>query len=118
MKRPSLVALVSPVSLLVVAAVLTIAYTACHAAGWRQHVSIFSGTLSVSSPAATQIALAGLYAGLYFAFVLLVPVLVLASVLQLLGLRLLLRKSPRPPAENGRSGGEDDNPPEGYSSAP
>ncbi|MBN2445653.1 MAG: hypothetical protein JXO22_02935 [Phycisphaerae bacterium] len=95
MKKLSFSAVLSPASLLVLAVLLTAFYAALHMAGWREQVSILSGTSSATrSSGEVQIAQGLVYAGLYFGMTLLVPVLVLAALLQLLYQCLLRRESP------------------------
>ena len=104
MKKPSFSGLLSPTSFLVVAALLTSAYAALHVAGWREQVSILSGTLSpTASSAEMQLAQALVYAGLYFSVVLLVPVLVMAGMLQLACRRVVRRKPAPITAKTARS---------------
>lgn len=93
MKRLSPPQLLSPLSLIVYAALIAGAYAILHAAGWREHVSILSGTLSEAGGSfATQAWQAGLYLVAYFGFVILVPILLLAAAIQILAIRLLLRR--------------------------
>ncbi|MGD8451326.1 MAG: hypothetical protein PVJ57_05855 [Phycisphaerae bacterium] len=107
MKKLSLAGLLSPVSLLMVAALLMAAYAVCHAAGWREYVGVISGTYSTTAGSVdTQIVKAGVYAGLYFAVVLLVPVLVLAALLQVLVLRVFRRRHLRASGQLGEVSGD------------
>ena len=74
--------LISPSGFLVLALLFSLAYLTADAAGWRQYTSVLSGTPSgpggVYGPDAWR---GGVYIVLYFAFVLLVPILVIAAVL-------------------------------------
>lgn len=86
--RPSL--LVSPVVLLVLAALIVAGYKACDAAGWRPYVSILSGTLPTDSSQMTLRMLEGMvYGAAYFGTVLVAPIFTLAAILQLTVLRWL-----------------------------
>jgi len=86
--RPSV--LVSPVVLLVLAALIAAGYKACDLAGWRPYVSILSGTLPADSSHMTLRMFQGvLYGAAYFGTVLVAPVFVIAAILQLTVLRWL-----------------------------
>ncbi|MBK8267870.1 MAG: hypothetical protein IPK83_06020 [Planctomycetes bacterium] len=93
MKRLSLLKLVSPGSLFSIAVLIICTYAILHALGWREHVSIVSGTLSEAGGSfETQALQAGFYMCAYFGFTLLVPILLLAAALQILVLWAFLRR--------------------------
>jgi hypothetical protein len=77
----------SPGGLLARAAVLAILYLSVHALGFRQYTSILCGTLPPGGRAALGVA----YIILYFAFVLIVPILVLGAATLWVLQRWLLR---------------------------
>ena len=83
MMRLGISRLISPVGFVVLAILICLAYLAADSAGWRQYTGVISGTPSPGASASGD--LRGLaYAGLYFANVLLAPILLLAAVMLLL----------------------------------
>lgn len=83
----------SPAGFLVRATVLTLLFAVTHLAGWRDHVSILSGTVPVGALGREATVGFGVaYVMLYFAVVLAVPVLILAAGI----FAFLQRRSPRP----------------------
>ncbi len=82
----------SPLDLLARAVVLSALFGLAHLAGLREHTTFLSGTLADPRMAWGWAAFLGCtYLVLYFAFVLLVPILLLAAVLSLAIHRLSLR---------------------------
>lgn len=70
----------SPTGFLVRAAGLTLLFAVAHLAGWRDHVSILSGTVPVGALGReATVGLGVAYVMLYFAVVLAMPILVLAA---------------------------------------
>ena len=92
--------LLSPKGLLTRAAMLALVFLLCHAAGLREYTSVLSGTVPAGATGRViAVGLAALYLFSYFAFVLLVPVMVLASPIML---GLLLLGDGHPPQRGGR----------------
>jgi len=85
----------SPGGFLVRAAVLAILYLAVHALGFRQYTSILCGTIPPGGAAILGV----VYIVLYFAFVLIVPTLVLGSGILWALQRFAGTKSTAPPEE-------------------
>ncbi len=84
--------LLSPLDLSARAVVLSALFGLAHLAGLREHTTFLSGTLADPSMAWGGAAFLGCtYLVLHFAFVLLVPILLLAAVLSLAIHRLSLR---------------------------
>jgi hypothetical protein len=86
-----------PVTMLVLAALIAAAFGVCHLLGAREDVSlVFATSGSGSDGARGGLLLAGLYFLSYFAFWLVMPVLLLAAglftVVQLLWLRAVARR--------------------------
>jgi len=82
--------LLSPRGLVVRAAVVALLFAVAHAAGLRAYTSILSGTSPTGNPADVGAALLGcVYVFLYFAFVLAVPIALIAAGLMALALRRL-----------------------------
>ncbi len=101
-RRPNIVLcfLFSPVGFLLFGAIISLIFIFCHMAGLREYTVIFSGTLPVEAPAWLSASTLGcIYAAAYFAFVLVVPVLVIASALSA-GMELLW-PAKRKPQANG-----------------
>jgi hypothetical protein len=72
--------LLSPVGFLAVAGLIMLAYGAVEAAGWREHTTFISGTTASADMRWQASAARGLaYMLVYFAFVLLAPILALAA---------------------------------------
>ena len=93
----------SPKGLLLRAAVIAAAFLVVHAAGLREYTSVLSGTpASGSLPEAFALAAGIAYATLYFGFVLLAPLLVLAAVILVL-LARITRHGRRSPPGAGQS---------------
>lgn len=69
--------------MLLIPAVLIVAgFAAAHTAGWRENVSLLAGTsFSDSDGSQRQIASASVYVILYFAAVIVSPILAMASVI-------------------------------------
>ena len=89
-----------PVGLLVCAAALTGAYLICHVLGMRENVSVLPAIAADGSRGTGATVLALLYVALYLGFVIVVPVLLIASVI-FAALAVLLGRG-RPPAKPGR----------------
>ena len=90
--------LLSPKGLLTRAALVGLVFLLCHAAGLREYTSVLSGTVPAGATRSViALGLAALYLFSYFAFVLLAPVMLLASPI-LLGLLLLGGGGRRPDA--------------------
>ena len=74
--------LFSAKGLLLRAALVAVAYGVAHAAGWREYTSILCGTAPGGDPkAVSAVAFGVAYVILHFAFVIVVPVLLLAATL-------------------------------------
>ncbi len=72
--------IVSPLMLLILAVLIVAGFAAAHAAGWRENVSLLAGTsFDASNGGQEQIASASVYVILYFAAVIISPILALAS---------------------------------------
>ena len=81
---------------LVRAATIAIVFLIAHVAGLREYTSFLSGTLPSSDMGWQQAAFGGLvYLILYFACVLLVPILVIAATVQCAIHCFLIRRQPR-----------------------
>ena len=80
--------IVSPGGFLVMAATLAAMFLVCLVAGWRENTSFLCGTPPAGESADLAILLGLCYALSYFAFVLLVPILVLAAAIFAVLLRL------------------------------
>lgn len=79
--------------LLGLALLIAAAYHTCHALGWREHTSLLSGTPPVAGVSfGTAVWQGGVYGLLYFAYVLLAPILVIAAALATLAAIFLRRK--------------------------
>lgn len=70
-----------PVRLLVCAAALAAAYLICHALGMRENVSVLPIIAAGGSPGAGAVVLALLYVVLHLGFVIVVPILFIASAI-------------------------------------
>ena len=70
-----------PVRLLLCAAALAGAYLICHALGMRENVSVLPIIAGGGSPGTGAAVLALLYVALYLGFVIVVPILLIASVI-------------------------------------
>jgi hypothetical protein len=82
----------SPLGLILWAAVGAAAFAVLHAAGLRDYATVLCGSSPTGKPIDTSTAvLAGLYIVSWFVFVLAVPFLVLAAIVQALVLRLEFR---------------------------
>jgi hypothetical protein len=82
--------LLSPRGLMIRAALVALAFGLAHAAGLRAYTSILSGTSPTGNPADGWAVLLGcVYVFLYFAFVLAVPIALIAAALMALGTRLV-----------------------------
>jgi len=97
--------LFSPTGFLVRAAILSLVYLVLHAAGLRSCVSILSGSAASGSlPTSVSGALGIIYVCFYFAFVLFVPILIIAAGVMAAGARLWRgERSPSASAEPGPS---------------
>ena len=94
MSRPRAGNLISPSGYVVLATLLSVAYLAADAAGWRECTSILSGTPSGPPGFDDGSVWRGLaYVALYLGFVLLVPVLLIAAPVFALLLRRISRTS-------------------------
>jgi hypothetical protein len=72
--------IVSPLMLLILAILIIVGFAAAHAAGWRENVSLLTGTsFDASDGEQGQIASASVYVLLYFAAVIVSPIFALAS---------------------------------------
>ncbi len=71
------------------ALLLILVFGVCHALGWRQYASILSGTSA--DLAASQVWRGVMYIVLWFAVVLVVPILLLAAGLYALAVRWLIK---------------------------
>jgi hypothetical protein len=70
----------SPPGLLLRAALIAAVFAIVHFAGWREHTTFLSGTPAATTGNAYQTALLGtIYIATYLSFVLLCPILILAS---------------------------------------
>ena len=91
--------LISPVTLIVLAAVIAAAFGICHAVGMRENTPALFAT---SSGSASTVTSAVAYVALYLAAVVLAPILAIAAVimkaLQLALARLAKADTPREPA--------------------
>ena len=87
--------LLSPADLLLKAAFIVVAFGICELAGLREHTTIISGTTASPgiSPALSAV-WAALYMVVYFALVVLVPILVFAAGLLFLANRWFYRRAP------------------------
>ena len=93
----------SPGGLLIWAAIIAGVFLSCHAAGLREYTTVISGTWPTEGRSSVfPVVLAGLYVVAYFAFVLLVPILVLASAV-FLAVQLALPSKKKAPAAGGAS---------------
>jgi hypothetical protein len=82
--------LLSPRGLLLRAAIVALVFAVAHAAGLRAYTSILSGTSPTGNPADGGAALLGcVYVFLYFAFVIAVPIALIAAGLMALAERVL-----------------------------
>ena len=80
----------SPKGLLLWAGIVALGFLVCHAAGLREHTTVISGTSPTGDVhSVLPIALGAVYAVVYFAFVLLVPILILAAAI-FLALQLIV----------------------------
>ena len=77
--RTLLARLISPLGFLAVAAVLAAVYWLLHLLGWREQVGFLSGNFPSGSGARWPLLQGVVYLLSYFAFVLAVPILVLAA---------------------------------------
>ena len=84
---------ISPAGLIVLAAAISIGYGLCHALGLRSDIALLTGTTHL--PTFGQCVAPLLYVCLYLAFVLGVPVLLLAAGLMKVATILLLRRRRR-----------------------
>ena len=72
--------IVSPLVLLILAVLIVAGFAAAHLAGWRENVSLLTGTsFDASDGGQGQIASASVYILLYFAAMIVSPILALAS---------------------------------------
>ena len=86
--------LLSPRGLLLRASLLVALFLACHLAGWREHTSILCGTAFTGNVTDRYTQWFGMvYVVLYFAIVIIVPVLILAAGLMALVNRVWHAKS-------------------------
>jgi hypothetical protein len=75
---------VSPGGFLGWAALITLAFCICHVLGWRAHTTFLTGTPSeAGTDLITSAVLGTAYMAAYFGFVLLTPVLLLATAILL-----------------------------------
>jgi hypothetical protein len=73
------------------AAILAVVFATCHFVGWREHTSFLSGTAASASDALHASAILGvIYIAVYFGFVLVAPILLLAAAI-LFGLERVTR---------------------------
>jgi hypothetical protein len=79
--------LFSPVGFLALAALIAAAYHACDALDWREYTCILSGSVPLGAAQATAMFRGGAYIILYFAYVLIAPILTLAA-----GLLVVVRR--------------------------
>ena len=82
MKSPRAAQLISPTGFVTLAVLLTLAYWTADTLGWRQYTGILSGTRPTPEGSYASDTFCGLvYAALHFAFVMLVPILLIAAAL-------------------------------------
>lgn len=87
----------SPSGFISWAVLILIFFLICHVSCWREHTTFISGTAAeANETAASSAALGMVYLVSYFAFVLVAPILVLASGI-FAGLSALTRSFTRPP---------------------
>ena len=80
MRRLLVASLTTPAGLLVRAALTVLVFVVLHACGLRAYTTVLSGTSPVGDPAdGLSVALGFIYVMAWLAFVLLVPILVLAA---------------------------------------
>ncbi|MEM9415606.1 MAG: hypothetical protein AAGA29_09045 [Planctomycetota bacterium] len=80
----------SPLGWVTVGAAIIACWAIAHALGWRVYTSAFSGTPPAQGARGEWLAMLGLlYAALYFAAVLIAPVLILAGLMRQAVLRLM-----------------------------
>lgn len=92
MKVPTL----SPAGLTLWAGLILAVYAVLHLLGWREAATILTGTIPNGTTAEAAGLKAVLYLAAYFAAVLIVPILVLASILSALWLRTWPQESRLP----------------------
>ena len=84
MKWLRLTMLFSPAGFVVLAALIAGAYHVCHGLGWREYTCVLSGTPPVGDSSDLTWLRAGIYVVFYFAYVLVVPILLIAAAVVLL----------------------------------
>ena len=80
--------LISPCGFVWAAAALCLSYSVCHVLGWREYTAFLSGSVAGGERAGLCLAFGIVYAAAYFGFVLIAPVLLLASAIFALLLRV------------------------------
>ncbi len=71
--------LFTPRGFLGAAAAVCLLYAVCHVLGWREYTAFLSGSAPAGEPADLCLVLGIVYAAAYFGFVLVAPILLLAS---------------------------------------
>jgi hypothetical protein len=81
-KKWPLASVLSPAGLVLTALFILLAFGICEAIGLREYTTVISGTVAVPGASfKTSFFLALIYLATYFAFVLLLPILVIAAAL-------------------------------------
>ena len=80
--------LMTPGGLLKAAVTLAVGYLVLHLLGWREYTSFLSGTIAPGAVGMRQAMMGAFYVFAYFGFVLIVPILLLASGIFSLSLRI------------------------------
>jgi hypothetical protein len=73
--------LISPCGFSRAAVLLCLFYMLCDGLGWREYTAFLSGSVPAGQQAVSGLLFGILYAASYFGFVLVVPILILASVI-------------------------------------
>jgi hypothetical protein len=89
-------AVVSPAGLAIAAVIIAVAFGVAHALGLRPYTAVLSGTAPPGASGGAAIALGLAYVALYFAFVIVAPILLIAAGV----MRLVTRRSS--PARDAR----------------
>jgi hypothetical protein len=85
LKRWSKAPVLSPTGLIVRAIIIALTFVVCHGLGLREHTSFLSGTSASADTSLTASAVLGVtYIATYLGFVILTPILLIASGIQAL----------------------------------